>query len=453
VLRPFALLGVFLVAACASKAQDAPCVVGERCGPPGIDPAISACFGVAGTDNGQPICACECSTPPAGDAAVSAFGDAGDGSTFVATPIHVPVDDAGIVPSGLSIAPGLFFTCVRGAAGGVTCWGYDMYGMLGDNLELDQVDAGPVMGLNGSLALSVGGYNACIIAPDHTVWCWGDNFGGQLGQLSLATSPVPVQVPGVNDVVQLAVGLSDSDCVLHSTGTAECWGSNVGGALGNGSLYGTPYFQDAPEPVFRLEGAVAITVGDDHGCALLQDGTVTCWGAVLYANEGTDASTSQPAPLAVQGLSDVKTIAAGDGFTCALKNDGTVWCWGDNGHGELGLGTTGKSLSIPAQVPGLSGVASISAGDSYACAVLASQTAVCWGDNEDGNLGNGTTALSAAPVPVMGLTNVTGIAAGSTHTCAQVADGSFYCWGNNQSGQLGDGTTLSSSVPVKVTAL
>jgi alpha-tubulin suppressor-like RCC1 family protein len=318
---------------------------------------------------------------PSSDAG-PAEGGLGDDGAFTPVAIQVPVDDAGIVPGGVAIAPGLFFTCMRAAAGAVSCWGYDMYGQLGDNLELDEVEAGPVVGLTGSLALSVGGYNACVIATDRTAWCWGDNFGGQLGQLSLATSPVPVQVPGVSDIVQLAVGQADVDCVLHSTGTAECWGSNTGGALGNGSLYGTPYFMDPPEPVFRLQGAVGVSVGANHGCALLEDGTVTCWGAVLYANEGrTDASTASPVPLPVPGLSGVKAVSAGGGSTCALKSDGTVWCWGENAHGELGQGATGASQSTPMQVPGLTGVVSLSVGEEYACAVLASHGAVCWGDN------------------------------------------------------------------------
>jgi hypothetical protein len=433
--------------ACGPNAAEEPCVVGQPCTVSGVDPSTADCVGSPGTDNGQPVCACDCVPRPPADGAAAGV------DAFVPTPIDVPVDDAGVVPGALSIAPGLFFTCLRGAAGQtgqVSCWGYDMYGQLGNNLELDEVDASPVVGLQGSLALSVGGYNACVIASDRTVWCWGDNFGGQLGELQYATSPVPVQVPNVSDVVELSVGEADFDCVLLANGTAECWGSNVAGALGNGSLYGTPYFMDPPEPVFRLQGAVGITVGYDHGCALLQDGTVTCWGAVLYANEETDASTWQPAPLPVAGLSGVTSLSAGGGSTCALKNDGTVWCWGDNAHGELGQGAIGPSQAAPAQVAGLEGVASISVGDEYACAVLSTQTAVCWGDNEEGTLGDGTTTSSPSPVAVSGLTNVTAIAAGSTHTCAELADGTFACWGNNQYGQLGDGTTTSSSVPVPV---
>jgi hypothetical protein len=165
-----ALLGAVLGAgglACRSNAVETQCVVGQPCTIPGFDRSGYTCAGTPASDGVSRTCACACIPDLAGDAAAEGP------DAFVPTPIDVPVDDAGVVLSALSISPGLFFTCLRGATGQtwqkgkVSCWGYDEYGQLGNELELelDEVDASPVVGLPGSLALSVGGYNACVIAP------------------------------------------------------------------------------------------------------------------------------------------------------------------------------------------------------------------------------------------------------------------------------------------------
>ena len=440
-------------AGCSSGgAEDTPCVVGQSCTIDGVDPRLETCMGTGGTEDGNPICVCECTSSEGApvDGAAASLPDGAVARPVVS--IDVPVDDAGVVPA-LSIAAGLFFTCVRVQDGSVDCWGYNEYGTLGSGLELTSGGVGPVSGVTGSLAVGANGYDGCVVAGDKTVQCWGDNFGGQLGELNLATSPVPVPVPGVSDVVQLSVGGADSDCVLHSHGTVECWGSNTDGQLGNGILGGTPYFMDPPGPVDGLGGAVAISVGFDHACALMQDTTVQCWGNVLYANLAVDASVASPLPVARPGTLQREGGGGWTGSTCALSSDGTVSCWGENAYGEVGNGVVGTAQPTPVTVPGLNGVTSIAAGAGYVCAVLGNGTAACWGSNQQGLgvLGNGTTMDSPTPVPVSGLTNVAGIAPGTDHACAQMTDGTFACWGDNQYGQLGDGTTTSSLVPVKVT--
>ena len=185
---------------------------------------------------------------------------------------------------------------------------------------------------------------------------------------------------------------------------------------------------------------------------MLVDGSVRCWGGNEDGSLGNSAiPDNSPVPVAVSGLTGVKALSAGAYSACALLSDGTVSCWGANTYGELGNRTTKQSArSPPVKVSGLSGVTATSAGVEYACAILSNRTVVCWGNNQEGTLGNGTMTNASTPVPVSRLTNVTGIAAGSEHTCAQLADGSFACWGNNQSGQLGDGTTNRALTPVMV---
>jgi alpha-tubulin suppressor-like RCC1 family protein len=385
--------------------------------------------------------------------------DASSGASDAATGDDSTFGDGAVAPS-LAIAPGLFFTCELMAGGTVRCWGFNMYGMLGDQTTTDSLTPVTVAGLGGVLALSAGGYNACALLPGGKVDCWGDDFGQQLGHVGLTLSPTPVEVPGVSRATMLSVGISDTDCVLIANGTVTCWGANNTGAVGNGQLGGTAgYFSTLPGPVVGVREAIAVSVGNGHACALIAGGSIRCWGTNASGQLG-DGTTSMnsPVPVTVSGIINAVAVSAGIDLTCALLSDATVACWGDNTHGELGIGaTTPTSSATPVKVPGLSGVTAVSAGNQYACAVLSGGTAKCWGSNMEGTLGNGSTTDSPIPTAVSGLagtpgglTGVTGIAASSEHTCAALAGGTFACWGNDMNGQLGNGTTTRSTTPVMV---
>ena len=195
----------------------------------------------------------------------------------------------------------------------------------------------------------------------------------------------------------------------------------------------------------------AIATGGAHSCALAADGTVSCWGKDDSGELGNGLVTTSATstPVSVVGLSGVTAITAGFNRTCALGTDGTVHCWGDNHDGELGNGTTTDSAT-PVSVVGLSGVTAITAGLNHTCALTADRTVHCWGDNTYGELGTGTMTSSLTPVSVVGLSGVTAITAGANRTCALTADRTVHCWG---AGALGDGTTPSSLTPVTVVGL
>jgi alpha-tubulin suppressor-like RCC1 family protein len=154
-------------------------------------------------------------------------------------------------------------------------------------------------------------------------------------------------------------------------------------------------------------------------------------------------------------LTGATAISAGHDFACAILSGGTVECWGDNGEGQLGNGMTitGSWMTYsttPVAVSGLTGATAISAGFDFACALLSGGTIECWGDNSDGKLGDGTTTSSSTPVAVLGLTGATTISAGYRSACALLSGGTVACWGYNAYGQLGNGTTTDSSTPVSV---
>jgi alpha-tubulin suppressor-like RCC1 family protein len=192
--------------------------------------------------------------------------------------------------------------------------------------------------------------------------------------------------------------------------------------------------------------AARLTVATTHYHAL-------AWGENLFGQLGDGAfSASSNVPTQVVGLKFVVAVSAGGHHSLALLADGTVVAWGDNEFGQLGDGTTERS-NVPVAVTGLSGVKAIAAGGQHSLALLSNGTVMAWGDNEGGQLGDGSTTGSEVPVAVTGLTGVKAISAGGGHSLALLSNGTVMAWGENEAGQLGDGGTKSRSAPVAVKGL
>ena len=283
-------------------------------------------------------------------------------------------------------------------------------------------------------------------------------------------------------------------------------GANGGGQLGNETTnHNYPIDVCSDETcISTLSDISAIAAGGTHGCALATAGGVVCWGGNSNGQLGDGTAENRSFPVGVAGLdSGVVAIAAAGTHTCALLSAGNVQCWGSNEFGQLGNGTNGDgdfdthdndsltpidvcSGTIAPGVSGgtLSGVAAIDAGTSHTCALTTVGTVKCWGWNEYGQLGDGTTGdgnfstldnLGTTPVtvcttPVFNdadlpspagvpasctspLVNVTAISAGGQHTCALTTAAVPTCWGRNAIGQVGDGTTIDRSVPVEVSGI
>jgi alpha-tubulin suppressor-like RCC1 family protein len=316
------------------------------------------------------------------------------------------------------------------------------------------VGAGPtrLSGVGGARAIAAGGFHTCAITSRDGLKCWGGNFDGQLGDGSLTDRNRPAWVSELHTGVYAVAAGRVHTCAVTTGGRIECWGWNEYGRLGDG----TTTTRLRPVEVVGHQSSVrAIAMGWRHTCALTDEGAAACWGWNESGQLGDGTTTWHSTPTPVTGLdSGVRMITAGYRHTCALMNGGAVECWGGNDYGQLGDGTTVERWT-PSVVPGLeSGVESISAGSLHTCALTSGDEVECWGRNEEGELGDGTSTPRAGPVIVSGLhAPVREIAAGGFHTCVLSVSGSVECWGWNLAGALGDGTRKEHHQPVVVSSL
>lgn len=219
------------------------------------------------------------------------------------------------------------------------------------------------------------------------------------------------------------IGTDQSSCVVELDGRVQCWGDNTYGTLGDGTMT----LRTKPTRVVGLTDVVGIKGGTVSSvCALIDDGTVQCWGSDL----GGTYTDVVMRPAEVEGLGDVVAFDVGALSACAVVRGGTVECWGNNNSGQLGDGmayTTPRATPEP--VPGITDAVSVAVGQQHACALLADGTARCWGDNSGMRLGDGTTDASYTPVTVVGLSGATDLQAGEQDTCALLGNRRVKCWG------------------------
>lgn len=331
-------------------------------------------------------------------------------------------------------------------------WGSNENSQLGDGTHKHLSDVPvTVSGLKFVSAVSAGGRHSLALRADGSVLAWGYGGFGQLGNGSNEASDVPVAVTGLTGAKAISAGANHSLALLKN-GTVMAWGENESGQLGNGSKEDS----NVPVAVKGLTNVTAISAGANHSLALLKNGTVMAWGDNENGQLGTGTQAASDVPVAVKNLTGVSAISAGGEFSLALLSSGGVKAWGENVFGQLGESELEETFSTkPITVEGLSGVTAIDAGDYHALALLGDGTVMAWGEDNYGELGNGTIKNhEAKPVAVSGLSGVTEISAGGKDSAALLGSGSIMTWGINQAGTLGDGLTGSpSSVPVTVSGL
>jgi alpha-tubulin suppressor-like RCC1 family protein len=378
------------------------------------------------------------------------------------------------------VAMGFAFSCVRTTGGQVYCWGINDAGQLGDSdlTTLRGMPKVPIALPAPATHLTAGTQFACAGLSNGQVYCWGANQAGQLGQgalnrQDLLSEPALIQDLRYDNTAPqggLAAGYNFA-CAKTSAGVA-CWGSNeynnlgrdvplgavsrpvevvgVGAARAIAAGLGSCVLTDADEvwcwgerdgevnptthsslTTRMVEDAAQISAGTYHLCARLRDGTLRCWGRNSVGQLGDGSVNNAPAPVQVQGLPVAAVdVSAGSDQTCAALTDGSVWCWGGNTNGELGSSTSGPYTSHPQQVVGLTDAVAVSTGLGNTCALHTDGTISCWGYNETGKLGDGTTTSRVTPARVPGLQGVTQVVVGWNQVCVVMGDNrELWCWG------------------------
>ncbi len=296
--------------------------------------------------------------------------------------------------------------------------------------------------------LEVGAFHSCAVQDDLSVKCWGSPRDGRLGDGRCDLSRnAPVRVQGLSRVTRLATGDSHS-CAVVEGGSVLCWGLNRHGQLGNGRTA----TRCSPVSVVGLGGpAAAVSAGFSHSCAVLKTGRIQCWGNAAGGRLGNRLlSGYRVSPVNVEGITDAKAIVSGDAHTCAIIADGTVRCWGENFFDQLGNGGT-ESVGVAVPVVGLTGVTSLATGATHTCALLGATGQVrCWGYNGRGQMGDGTKSRHLVPGWASLLSPAASIGDGAAHSCALSLGGELSCWGSNVWLQLGNGPGPDMPLPVKV---
>ena len=361
---------------------------------------------------------------------------------------------------------GFSHTCAILENGSVMCWGRDHVGQLGNGATTTASQDEPVLvdlpSGRTAVAVSAGLEHTCVLLDNGSVMCWGKDNTGQLGNGATTTAtqdePVLVDLPTGRSAVGLAAGGAHS-CALLDTGSLMCWGLNADGQLGNGDFdkgnEDSPVYVNLP----YSRTAVAVSVGNYHTCALLDTGSLVCSGRDNVGQLGEGAgSEDQVSPVHVDlptGRTAVSIVAA-HAHSCAILDNGSLMCWGEDGNSQLGNGAGTSDQQSPDYVdlPTGLGAVAVDAGDHHTCAILDNESTYCWGSNVVGGLGidDPTDTDQASPVHVnlsAGRTAVA-ISLGQYHTCAILDNEASSCWGGGTHGQLGYGGTSNQDSPVSV---
>ena len=386
--------------------------------------------------------------------------------TAIGLAVSVQSSPAGALGAVDRVAAGDAHTCAIADDGDVWCWGDNSFGQLG-NSAFPSGDSPVPARTSGfgagrsATQIAAGANHTCVRANDGTVWCWGSGGFNQLSNGGTSNSD-PVQVSlGIGITASRIFAGGNTTCALTSDSKLTCWGRNNKGQIGNGATQASGGV--TPTAVTGIPGSFTVAdveVGDQHVCAVAAGGSaVYCWG---YDNKGqlgtvSDGSVDKSTPTQTDSVGGTaRSISAGVQFTCATLTDNSASCWGNNANGQLGRGSVSPSTaSTPAATAVIGSINKVVTGTNHACALMTAGGVQCWGSSLNGQVGNGTSGANVlAPAAVSGLSGtVLDLAVGANHACAVIATGAVQCWGANTLGQLGVNDQTDRSAAATVSSL
>ncbi|AKU89921.1 RCC1 domain-containing protein [Vulgatibacter incomptus] len=384
--------------------------------------------------------------------------------------------NSGLTTSYIDLVAGDSHTCALAANGQAYCWGTGANGELGAGKTTVSNSGIPVSGRERFKSLTAGLHHVCGVSDSGT-FCWGKNDAGQLGTGDYADRNAPSTVTGGHSFTGLRAGAAIT-CALDGS-EPWCWGDRAGSSPDPvpakekesspdpvparermSSPDPVPARTSSPDPV-PARGFGSLRVGRSHVCGLGVDGGLFCFGDNERGQIAWGLSSPDPVPafIGVWGpdsngvMPDIRTFALGAAHSCAtaVENGKSVTkCWGDGKRGQLGNGSYPVDPSGRVTVSGNVAYVSLVTGENHTCGLASNGDVWCWGSNEYGQLGDGTSVdRSANPVRTKGPA-FQALAAGRAHTCGIATDGQVYCWGRNNELQLGIGSGQAANVPTKV---
>lgn len=342
-------------------------------------------------------------------------------------------------------------SCVMTTDDNYHCFGRNQFNVLGLTGNMDRLTPEITnIPMEGFAQISSLTLHQCAITPQQKLFCWGANFAGQLGLgSSTGTSSSPSPIEPTMDFLEVSSGGAHTCALEAITQTAYCWGSNDYGQLG----LGTFDQETSPEPVPGGLLFETLSTGGSHTCGIeAVTQKLYCWGRNDAGQLGIDnMSSNVSTPTEVDNMRTYVSVYSGPEHTCAITTIGDTYCWGGNSDGQLGSDTGGVDSVTHLLVPGNLNFVALDAASLHTCALTATGQMYCWGANNNGQLGDGTTTSSAAPMAVSGGITFTKMDLGGIHTCALSDAQIAYCWGSGSNGRIGNGSLAGSNVPFPLT--
>lgn len=341
-----------------------------------------------------------------------------------------------------TVSAGVQHTCAINAAQNLYCWGDASRGQIGDGTSGDGHTRGTptrVGGVGVWASVSAGGQHTCGITEASNLYCWGRNDFGQVGDGTQDDRPTMKRVGGVGVWIAVSAG-GFHTCGITEAKNLYCWGRNYNGEIGDGTSGNNRL------ALTRIGGAGVwsqVSLGDQSSCGITTADNLYCWGWNQEGQIGDGTKEDKHALTRIGGAGVWASIAPSTTYhTCGITLAKNLYCWGNNAAGQIGDGTTGTDRVVPTKVGG-SGVWSAADGGIYhSCGITSARNLYCWGNNSRGQIGDGTTRTFQLAMKRVGGSGVWArLATGSEHTCGITVGKNLYCWGHNQYGQIGDGST------------
>ncbi len=327
-------------------------------------------------------------------------------------------------------------------------WGQGISGQLGTNDIVPR--STPVTTFAGGtnwIQVSGGYSHSAVIRSDESLWVWGQGIYGLLGNNSEVDRSTPVTTfAGGNDWKQVSCGANHTTAIKND-GSLWIWGYNSSGQLGINNTV------TRSTPVTTFAGGTnwkQVSGGSSHTAAIKTDGSLWIWGQGANAELGNNATTNRSTPVTTfAGGNNWKQVSCGTNYTAAIKTDGSLWTWGFGTSGQLGNNDTTNRSTPVTTFAGGTNWKQVFCGTNHTAAIKTDGTLWLWGAGSTGRLGNNDTTNRSTPVTTFtGGTNWKQVSGGASHTAAIKTDGTLWVWGRGTQGQLGNNTTTARSTPV-----